>query len=680
MTRTKLSYGDDIGTLLAVVAILSLIVFPLPTLVIDMLLGVNITVSVLLLMVALYIPNAVALSSFPSLLLITTLFRLALNIASTKLILLHADAGHIIQAFGELVVGGNLVVGIVVFLIIAIVQFIVIAKGSERVAEVGARFTLDAMPGKQMSIDADLRAGHLTGEEARMKRSQLAMESQLHGGMDGAMKFVKGDAIAGLVITAINLLAGIVIGITYHGMPAAEAANVFAVLSIGDAMVSQIPSLLICVAAGVIITRVADEHAKKPRALGAEIAAQMTSSPPALYLAACLLCGFAVVPGFPWFVFLALAAALVFIARKLQGGRKADPDASPFKGLQREGAKGEATGIEDRPAAFSCPLAVTLSPALAASLNSELLGAAFEKERSSLQERLGLPFPGIRLWQHPALEKTHYEILVHDVPAGQGELLAGKWQVLMAPAELQARCEVAGPAGGETQSLWAAQAELAGVADVASLTHEQVIARHAVMVLHDQAHLFLGIQEVQWVLERVGVDYPGLVAEAQKVVPLQRISEVLRRLLEEQLPIRNMRAICESLIVWGPKEKDILMLTEYVRGDLGRYLTHRATGGSGSLLAVLLDPMVEKMIREAIKPTPAGNYLALPPDTMSAIADGIRGMAGPDPRSGLAVVTSMDIRRYVRRIVEVDMKWLSVYSFQELGTQVRLEPVGRVSL
>jgi type III secretion protein V len=640
----KKGFGAEIGTLAAICAILGLIIFPLPTLVIDMLLGVNLTVSVLLLMVALYIPNAVALSSFPSLLLFTTLFRLALNIASTKLILLHANAGHIIDAFGNLVVAGNLVVGIVVFLIIAIVQFIVIAKGSERVAEVGARFTLDAMPGKQMSIDADLRAGHLTGDEARIKRAHLAMESQLHGGMDGAMKFVKGDAIAGLVITAINLLAGIVIGVTYHGMPAAEAANVFAVLSIGDAMVSQIPSLLICVAAGVIITRVADD-AKRPKPLGAEIAGQMMSNPQALYLAAALLCGFAAVPGFPWFVFLFLAALLVMAGRKLQNGKVVDTEASPFKGLQREGAKGEITrGIEEQPAAFSCPLAVTLAPALAASLDPVLLGAAFEKERGSLQEKLGLPFPGIRLWRQAALAENSYCILVHDVPASEGTLVPGA------------------KGGGDTPS------------------NEEAIARHAVTVLHDQAHLFLGIQEVQWVLERVGQDYPGLVAEAQKVLPLQRISEVLRRLLEEQLSIRNMRAICESLIAWGPKEKDVLMLTEYVRGDLGRYLTHRATGGTGTLSAVLLDPMLEKMIREAVKPTPAGNYLALPPDTMSAISENIKDMAGNEPRPALAVVTSMDIRRYVRRIVEADMKWLGVYSFQELGPHVRLEPIGRVSL
>ena len=234
------------------------------------------------------------------------------------------------------------------------------------------------------------------------------------------------------------------------------------------------------------------------------------------------------------------------------------------------------------------------------------------------------------------------------------------------------------PAGGEARACWVAPES--APKDARLLSHEEVVARHAVRALQEQAHQFLGIQEVQWVMERVGADYPGLVAEMQKVVTPQRIAEVLRRLLEEQVPIRNMRAICESLVVWGPKEKDPLMLTEYVRGDLGRFLSHRATQGTGSVSAVLLEPAIEKMIREAIKPTPAGNYLALGPEHVGAISQRVRDLAGRDPRPGVIVVTSMDIRRYVRRIVEAESRWLSVYSYQELGAQVRVEPLGRVAL
>ncbi|MFN3493033.1 MAG: FHIPEP family type III secretion protein [Hydrogenophaga sp.] len=652
LKNVRLNLGGDVGMVLTIVAVLSLMVFPLPPLAIDALLAINMAVSVLLLSVTIYMPNAVALTSFPSLLLFTTLFRLGLNVASTKSILMHANAGDIILAFGELVVGGNLAVGIVVFLVITIVQFIVIAKGSERVAEVGARFTLDAMPGKQMSIDADLRAGYITGDEARARRAALAMESQLHGGMDGAMKFVKGDAIAGLIITGINLVAGIAVGIMYHQMEAGEAANLFAILSIGDAMVGQIPSLLICVAAGVLITRVNDEHAPKPKSLGQEIMAQLGSNHKALFTAALMLLGFAAVPGFPWMVFLVLALSLggagIFLLKLGAVGR----DADVLKALMREGARGEAHGIGSQATAMACPLALVMSEDLGKSVDRIGLNEAFEDERAKLQDELGLPFPGIRLWTQPDMGESSYRVLIHDVPMAGGKVEAGKAK---------------GPRSEDKEG----QEHQSG---------EQCMAAHAVRLLRDNAHQFLGIQEVQWVLERVGKDYPGLVAEVQKVLPLQRISEVLKRLLEEHVSIRNLRAIFESLVVWGPKEKDVVMLTEYVRADLGSYLTHRATQGADSLAVVLLSPNLERQIRESIKPTPAGNFLAMPPDVMANIAHLICNVTGDQPRDGLAVVTSMDIRRYVRRIVEARVRWLHVYSFQELSGRVTLNPVGQVTL
>jgi type III secretion protein V len=679
MNQLKNLVSGDIGMVAVIVAILALMIFPVPTLVIDVFLAFNMTISVVLLMATMYIPSAVALTSFPSLLLFTTLLRLSLNIASTKNILLHADGGHIIDAFGNLVVGGNMVVGIVVFLVITVVQFIVITKGSERVAEVGARFTLDAMPGKQMSIDADLRAGHLSGDEARHKRSDLARESQLHGGMDGAMKFVKGDAVCSLIITAINIFAGIIVGVMFHGMTGGEAANRFAILSIGDAMVSSIPSLLIAVAAGVMITRVADDMRVDKQNLGQEIFAQLSASPRSLYISAVLLLGFAAVPGFPWYVFLALSAGLVMAARSLSKKQPGGGTGKTSKALQREGSTTAGHGIEDHASEMACPLALALSPQLAGALRQSRLNLAFEAERTALQGELGLPFPGIRVWKRADLEGFRYEVLVHDVPAAAGELMAGHLLVVDPPPELLAACTEGGPVGGQDVSHWIAVAQQQTQAkDVKCLAPEEILARHAVRVLRQQAHQFLGIQEVQWVLERVGREYPGLVAEVQKVLPAQRVAEVLRRLLEEQISIRNLRSIFESLIVWGPKEKDVLMLTEYVRGDLGRYLTHRATGGQGSLAVVLLDQQLEKAIREAIKPTPTGNFLALPPEHIAAIAQRIGEVAGPS-RPGLAVVTSMDIRRYVQRALDAHLPWLRVYSFQELGSHARLEPVGKVT-
>jgi type III secretion protein V len=679
--RTNLSqYSGELAICGVVVAVIALMILPLPTFLIDTLLGINITTSVLLLMVTMYIPKATSLSAFPSLLLFTTLFRLSLNIASTKSILLNADAGHIIESFGELVVGGNLVVGLVVFLIITTVQFIVIAKGSERVAEVGARFTLDGMPGKQMSIDADVRAGNLTAEQAQKRRALLALETQLHGGMDGAMKFVKGDAIAGLVITMVNILAGIVIGVTYHGMSAGEAANRFSVLSIGDAMVSQIPSLLISVAAGVLITRVADEEAA-PRSLGTEIIEQLSGNARALFSAAALLCGFALVPGFPAALFVVLAGALfaggfALVKKQRKTGESAGPE---LPALTREGSKESAPTISTKPPAFAVPLAIRLSPALAALIDAAALDAAFERGRRALSADLGLPFPRTALWIADDLRDHTYQLLVQDVPSDPVDLPPGRTVLLDAPAALLEHCDKRANVAGLELSYWIDSTKLSGEAASSAISREALIAQHAVARLGAEAKLFLGMQETQWLLERAGADYPGLVAEVQKALPVQRIAEVLRRMLEEHVPIRNIRVILESLVVWGPKEKDLLMVTEYVRGDLGRFIAHRATGGTGDLPTIVLDPEVEQAIRQAIKPTPAGNFLALEPSLIDTLLGNLEGICGQDPAKHLAVVTAMDIRRYARRMIEQRFPWLHVYSFQELGSDAHLSPVGRLT-
>ena len=679
--RFDASMVNDISMAGFLVGVIALMILPLPTMLIDALLAINLSVSVLLLMTTLFIPEAVSLSTFPSLLLFTTLFRLSLNIASTKAILLHADAGHLIESFGQLVVGGNLVVGIVVFLVITIVQFIVIAKGSERVAEVGARFTLDALPGKQMSIDADLRAGLLTADEAKRKRALLGQESQMHGGMDGAMKFVKGDSIAGLIITVVNILAGIVVGVMYHGMTAGEAANRFAVLSIGDAMVSQIPALFICMAAGIITTRVADEHKKTPTSLGQDMVEQLTRNSRAMYLAAALTMGFGFVPGFPLVPFALLAGGLAYggywLARK-RATASGLTASRPIAALLREGSRGDAPAILHKPPESTKPLSIRLSAELAALIQSDKLDRALSHERQQLQARLGLPFPGAAMWVAAELEGLRCEVLLNDVPASTLEV-PGRLMLLTDEASpLAAQAQKHGPALGRPESLWLPPEAVPADQRAQCLDLEQAIARDVFGVLARQAHLFMGVQEVQWVIDRTMPDYPGLVAEVQKIMPLQRMAEVLRRLLEEQVPIRNIRSIFESLIVWGPKEKDLLLLTEYVRSDLGRYLAHEAAGGQGYLAAILLDPAIEQAIRGCIKPTPAGNYLAMSPDDARDLTERIAGVAGDRLRPGVALVTSMDIRRYVKKMIEKRLDWLRVYSYQELGNQIELRPVGRV--
>jgi type III secretion protein V len=654
----KLPGVGEAGIAVLLIAIVSLMILPLPPAVIDGLLAINITVSITLLMVTMYVGSIATLSSFPSVLLFTTLYRLSLNIASTKSILLHADAGNIIESFGELVVGGNLVVGLVVFVIISVVQFIVIAKGSERVAEVGARFTLDALPGKQMSIDADLRANILTPEEARKKRARLAVESQLHGGMDGAMKFVKGDAIAGLLITMINIIAGIAVGVAYHGMSAGDAANRFSVLSIGDAMVSQIPSLLISVAAGVMITRVEDSN-EGESSLGEDIKRQFTSNSRALYFAALLLLGFAAVPGFPAPLFVLLAGILAFTGYRLQkkGHQAGHGGGKAVVALQRAGAKGNAPSILPRPPQFTCPLGVRLAPDVSTRLAADALDRAFDTQRNALQAEVGLPFPGIMMWTDTTLPEDSYEVMIFDVPYGRTTLAQA----------LTVQQSAAGTAGGKE-------------VDTSAATPEALIARHTIDLLRQHAHLFLGIQETQWILDQLNEDYPGLVAEVQKALPLQKMADVLRRLIEEGVPIRNIRSITESLITWGPKEKDMLMLTEYIRMELGRMIAYKATGGPRDLPVVLVDVQVEQHIRQSIKQTPTGNFLALPPDEINRLVAKIADIVGDAPRQQIALVASMDIRRYVKRMVESRLSWLPVYSYQELGAHVDLQPVGRLTM
>ncbi len=682
MSSTNLNSGsitNDLAMAILVVAIVGLMILPLPVMAIDALLAVNLSVSVLLLITTLFIPNAVALSSFPSLLLFTTLFRLSLNIASTKSILLYADAGHLIESFGELVIGGNLVVGIVVFLIITVVQFIVISKGAERVAEVGARFTLDAMPGKQMSIDADMRNGHITADEAQYKRAHLAMESQMHGGMDGAMKFVKGDAIAGLLITMVNLLAGLAVGVMYHGMTAAEAANRFAILSIGDAMVSSIPSLFICVAAGVLITRVADDTQTKPRSLGQEIMSQLTANTRAMYLASSLVLAFAAIPGFPITPFVLLSVALALAARTLDRKRRVEAATSvPIHALQGEGAKGLAPSILRGPPPFSRPLAVRLSARLAAELNTLQFDTGLAAQRLALQARLGLPFPGVTMWVSEELPEVSFEVLLNDVPLRRVVVPAGRCWLSDANSPLAARAEKHGPLLHQAQSLWLAHELVPADQKLLCLGVEEVMARQVMALLSQHAHVFIGIQEVQRILEALAPDYPGLASEVQKILPLPRIAEVLRRLLEEQVPIRNLRSIFESLITWGPKEKDMLMLTEYVRGDLGSYLAFEAGNGQPFMKAIILDPAVEQSIRQCVKTTPNGNFLAMPPDKAESITTKVQKIYAAQPDQGAALVTAIDIRRYVKKMVESRLAGLRVYSYQELGGLIEMRPIGRV--
>lgn len=648
--RAAMEHGD-VALVALIVAVIALLVLPLPTVLLDVLIATNLAASIGLLMLSLYVPSALGLSTFPSLLLLTTLFRLSLNIASTKQILLHAHAGDIIETFGRMVVGGNVVVGLVVFLIIAIVQFIVIAKGAERVAEVGARFSLDGMPGKQMSIDADLRAGIIDKEEAQRRRYEVEEESQLHGALDGAMKFVKGDAIAGIVIAFVNVVAGIAIGATMHGMTLGTAVSTYAVLSIGDGMVAQIPSLFVSIAAGIVITRV-DAKRRSHMHLGAQIVQQLLGQPQALLTAGAVVAIFALVPGLPAWPFLFLAAA--FAGAGYHGRLARDPqrslEASMMPAMMREGGRAAPLAGDGVDAPIAVPLRARVASDARRWFVPGTFDAALAAQRNLLSRDLGLPFPGLSLLFDDSLAGGAYVIEVQEVPAASGHLPAGDRPAQAAAAEN-------------------------------SPSPEQALATHIAQVMRTHAGAFVGMQEVQALLARATSQLPDLAAEVQRAVPMQRIAEVLRRLIQEEVSIRYLREICESLLAWAPREKDTVMLTEYVRADLGRFIVRRYCDSKGKLRAVMLDAGAEQVIREAIQQGPGGSFLALAMEASEALMAGAeRALSSTRTEERPVVLASMDVRRYVKKFLGTRFQALAVLSIQELPAHVEVNSLGTLTL
>jgi type III secretion protein V len=633
---------SDVLLTVLVICVVVMMVLPLPPFILDTLLCINLVVSVMLLLATIYVPNALSLSTFPSLLLFTTLFRLSLNIASTKQILLHADAGEIIETFGRLVVGGSVIVGLVVFVIIAIVQFVVIAKGSERVAEVGARFTLDALPGKQLAIDAELRNGHITAAEAQQRRRLLEQESQLHGGMDGAMKFVKGDAIAGLLISFVNIVAGITIGVMVKEMSLDEAGARYTLLTVGDGLVSQIPSLFVSIAAGILITRVSTDAPGSN--LGSEIAHQMLEHPRVLLLAGSMSALFMLVPGFPKLQFAVVSAALFGLWFTVRNGRRRvlTSDGRSVQALAREGSTSPQRLLAQTDPGLAYPVQVRLARSLEGRIDAQGFDDALTAARLRLRQSLGMPFPGMRLVYDDEPADQGYVIDVFDVPVHRG---------VLAPS--------------------------ADGVDAQSPT--QVLVRAAEDVMRRNAAQLFGFSDMQALLRNCEALFPEVVEEALKVAPLQRLTELCRRLLEEGVSLRNIRGILEAVANWAPKERDPLLLTEYVRMELARQISYRNTEGAGTLPVVLLDPEVESLIRQSIQHTSVGSFLSLGPDDANAIVAGVgrllqRPSASPRP----VLLVSMDIRRYVRKAIETAFPDTMVMSFQEVAPGVSIQPLGRV--
>ncbi len=621
--------APDIGLAVLVLMIVGMMIVPLPTPLLDILLAANIALAVLLLLVAMYASTGLELASFPTLLLVTTLFRLALNISSTRLILLQADAGEVIRAFGDFVVRGNYVVGGVIFFLLTLVQFLVIAKGAERVAEVGARFTLDAMPGKQMSIDAELRSGGLDQETARKKRTHLARESQFYGAMDGAMKFVKGDAIAGIIITIVNLVGGLIVGVAMHDMDAGTSMRTYGLLTIGDGLVSQIPALLLSTAAGLVVTRVASEE--EGGSLGRDVVGQIFGKPRPLLVAGGFLLVLGIVPGLPALPFFVLGGSLLLLARRLLRTPAPTLEASAMPAKTGVGEKNPHVPLVS-------PLSIELGTGLRARIgDGPTLAEALAAFRERFFVETGISLPQVRVRESAWLEADAFVIAVKEVPAARETSTVGT------AAELEAA--------------------LVGALD-------RVVRRHA--------GEFVGLQETQSMLDQLERAYPALVRNVvPKPMPLSLLADVLRRIADEGVSIRPLREILETLALHAPTEKDPIELTELCRGSLRRHITHQHAP-TGALSVHLVSPSLEDAVRDSVRRTASGSYLAMPPDLARDAVDAAKRAADDLGGGQLRLLTQPDVRRFVFRLLEHELPGLVVLSYAELAPGVIVHPLGRV--
>src|SRR5579875_967611 len=671
---------------LTLVATVVIMVVPLPPLLIDLLLALSISLGLTVLLVALYIQQPLQFSTFPSVLLVVTLFRLALNVASTRLILLHGAegpgaAGHVIQAFGNFVVGGSYVVGVVVFLILVVINFAVITKGSIRIAEVAARFTLDAMPGKQLAIDADLNSGLITEREARARRRAIEEEADFHGAMDGASKFVRGDAVAGLVITAINIVGGFFIGVVQQGTDVQTAAQTYTILTVGDGLVSQIPALLISTAAGIIVTRAASEAD-----LGTAVTGQLFASPRVLWAVSGILGAFALLPGLPFLPFVALAGAAGALAA--QGGvapRSAEaPGGGGPPAPPRAAERPEALLALDM---MELEVGFELVPLVDAGRSgSGDLVERIKALRRQLALEMGFIVPPIHIRDNLDLKPNAYVILLKGNEVARGEVRTGSFLAIN-PGTVTA--PVPGivtrePAFG-LEALWVAAAEreraqLAGYTVVDAAT---VVVTHLTEVIRRHAHELLGRQEVQQLLDQVAKTRPKVVEElVPQQLSLGGVQKVLQNLLREGIPIRDLQTILETLADHAPRTKDPDVLTEHVRQALGRAITRKLLGPDGTLAVVTLGAALERRLLDALQRGEEGGGLVLEP----ALAQRLVAKLGEWVERFVVqhltpvLLCSAPLRPHLRRQLERYLPQLACISPQEIVTDARVRSLGVVTV
>lgn len=679
----NLMQNSDILIVLGVVLIVVMMILPLPTFLLDILLAVNISLALLLLLLTMNVSEPLQLSIFPSILLVATLFRLGLNISTTRLILLQGFAGRIVEAFGNFVVGGNYVVGFVVFLILVVIQFVVITRGAERVAEVAARFTLDAMPGKQMSIDADLNAGLITDAEARRRRRDIEREADFYGAMDGASKFVKGDAIAGIIITLINILGGFTVGIGQQGMSLTEALQRYTLLTVGDGLVSQIPALLISTATGIIITRAASEGN-----MGFDVTHQLFSQPKVLAIAAGVLFVFGVVPGLPplpFFLLGGIAGSLAFTLGKVRQAQVAEKQKAATEQELEETKRPESVLSYLQLDRIELEIGYSLIPLVDAAQGGDLLERV-TMIRRQLALELGLIVPPVRIRDNLQLNPGAYSIKIKGVEVGTGELMVNHFLAMDSGgvSEPVEGIETTEPAFG-LPALWVPEnrreeAEMAGYTVVDPPT---VLATHLTEIIRKHAHELVGRQEVKLLVDGLREEYSAVVDELiPNVLTLGEIQKVLQNLLREGVSIRDLVTILETLADYAPITKNTDMLTEYVREGLARQISRQHTGEQGFIPVITLDPAVEDVISQAVEETDRGMVVNLDPRVAGTLLEELAGAwekataAGHQP----VVLCSPPVRLPLRRLTERSLPSLPLLSYNEIAPDATVQAVGAVSL
>jgi flagellar biosynthesis protein FlhA len=685
-SRGDLTSFSEIMTVIGVVTILVVMIIPLPSVLLDFLLALNITLAITILLIAMYTLKPLDFFIFPPLLLITTLFRLSLNVASTRLILLHGNegplaAGKVIKSFGSFVVGGNYVVGMIVFVILVIVNFVVITKGATRIAEVAARFTLDGMPGKQMSIDADLNAGLIDENEAKQRRINIAREAEFHGSMDGAAKFVRGDAIAGIIITVINILGGFVIGVFQQHMSIIDAAQNYTLLTVGDGLVSQIPALTISTAAGIVVSRAASEGT-----LGKDLGKQFSQYPKAIYMAALTVFFFGLIPGLPHIPFILLSSIIgtsVFIF----GKRKEVLEEKRVDINKKEDVDDGPEPVEHL--LVIDPLELEVGYGLIPLVDRDQGGKFLDRVRSIRRQfamEMGMVIPPIHIRDNLQLSPSEYQIVLKGVKIAGAELMVNHY-LAMNPGDAARKIE-----GVETKepafnipAIWIPEnkkeeAKLSGYTVVDDAT---IMATHLTEVLRKHSSELLGRQEVQHLLDNLRKTYPKAVEElVPNLLSLGAVQKVLQNLIDERISIRDLLTIVETLADCAVLTKDADLLTEYVRNRLSRSIISPHIDEDGYLKLITMSQDVEEILLKGIQKTEHGSYLSVDPGIADSIITSIKAEAEKAMSKNIQpiLLTSPIVRRHLRKMVEYFVPSLMVLSQSELLTDIGFKSIGKVTL